>query len=158
MASIQAALHGKRAKVQESAMVYNHDTETEVEIDALITFELGGTSYRTAIECRDQNRPAGPSWIAELKSKRDGCRLDKMIAVHSKGFTESALTLGRKSGIETLTPKKGAETNWSKQILPLDGIALQTARCRMPNGLLFNLLGEHPSKAESGTSFLKAIS
>jgi len=35
MTQIHAALHGKKAKVEESAMVYNYDSETETEIDIL---------------------------------------------------------------------------------------------------------------------------
>ena len=76
---IQAALHGKKAKVEESAMIYNHDTEKDTEIDILITFELGTTKYLAGIECQDRTRAAGSPWIAELKAKRDGCRLDKII-------------------------------------------------------------------------------
>lgn len=149
---IQAALHGKKAKVEESALVHNYGTEKEIEIDVLITFGLGGTSYRTAVECRDHSRSAGPSWIAELKEKREDCRLDKMIAVHSKGFTSSALTLAKKYGIETLTPKKGKKVNWAKEVLPLNNLAFQIVKCKIPKGLLFSLIGKQPHTFESSTS------
>ena len=111
LTQIYAALHGKKANVEESAMVFNHDSETDTEIDILITFQLASSKYQTAIECQDRSRHAGPSWISELKAKRDGCTLEKMIAIHSKGFASSAITLAKKYGIETLTPKEIASSD-----------------------------------------------
>lgn len=152
---IQAALHGKKAKVEESAMVYNHDTEKETEIDILITFELGATSYRTGVECREHTRPGGPSWIAEVKAKRDGCRLDKMIAIHAKGFTDSAVRLGEKYGIETIAPEVISEIDWQSKVGPFKSLIFQTVKCKLRNGLKFNLLGKNPAKCDEATSFIR---
>lgn len=151
---IQAALHGKRATVKESAMVYNYDTEAETELDILVTFDLGGTSYKTAIECRDHNRSAGPEWIAELKAKRDGCRIDKIIAVHSKGFTESALTSAEKYAIETVTPHKDLLVDWGQKMLPYEVLSFQTCQCAIPEGLKFDMVGNPPTKVESASSYI----
>lgn len=153
---IQAALHGKKAKVEESAMIHNYDSETETEVDILVTFEIGGTSYRTGIECRDHSRPSGPSWISELKTKRDACRLNKVIAVHSNGFTESAKTMAEKYGIETLTPKEIAESeNLFERINPITELVFQTSNCQFPEGVVFSFIeGTLPEKAEPDSSYL----
>jgi len=156
MTQIQAALHGKKAKVEESAMVYNYDSQTKTEVDILITFEIGSTSYRTAIECQDRSRPAGTSWISELKTKRDGCRLDKIIAIHSKGFTDSAKTMAEKYGIEILTPKNITEKDKIfEKINPYTRLAFQISKCKFPEGIVFSFeKGILPKKAEPDSSNL----
>lgn len=154
MTKIEAALHGKNAKVQESAMIYNYDTESKTEVDILITFNVGGNEYKTAIECQDRSRPAGVPWIAELKSKRDGCRIDKIIAIHSIGFTRSAEIQAQKYGIETLTPKTVDVETLENTIRPFTNFVTQTFRCKFPDGIAFKMIGPTPSKAEKDSSIL----
>ena len=156
MTQINAALHGKKAKVEESPMVYNYDLEKEVEIDILISFEVGGNTYRTAIECQNRSRSSGPSWITDLKAKREGCRLDKIIAIHSKGFTQPAKTLALKYGIETLTPKEIKEgEDLFETIKPFTKMAFQIMNCIFPEGILLCFKeGSLPKKAEPDSSNL----
>ncbi len=156
MTQIHAALHGKKAKVEESAIVYNYDSETETEIDILITFEMGGNNYRTAIECQDTSRSASQPWISELKAKRDGCRLNKIAAVHSRGFTKSGKTLAKKYGIETLTPKEiTVNDDLFERIKPYTKLAIQTSNCKFPEGIVFSFeKGPLPKKTEPDSSSL----
>lgn len=155
MTQINAALHGKKAKVEESVMVYNYNSETETEIDILITFEIGGNTYKTAIECQDRSRPAGPPWISELMTKRDGCRLSKMIAVHSKGFTKSAKKLAEKYGIETLTPEVITEIDWQSKVGYIKQLAFQSVKCKLKkNELNFSLIGNCFAKPDEATSLI----
>lgn len=156
MTQIHAALHGKKAKVEESAMVYNYDSETETEIDILIKFEMGGNTYQTAIECQDRSRPVGPPWISELKAKREGCRLNKIIAIHSRGFTQPAKTLAEKYGIETLTPKEITESHdLFETIKPYTRMAFQIMNCKFPEGIVFSFeMASLPKKAEPDSSNL----
>jgi len=156
MTQIHAALHGKKAKVVESAMVYNYDSETETEIDILITFEMGGNRYQTAIECQDRARRAGPPWISELRAKRNGCRLSKMIAIHSTGFTRPAKTLADKYGIETLTPKEITESDdLFETIKPYTRMAFQIMNCKFREGIVFSFeMASLPEKAEPDSSNL----
>src|SRR5574342_265432 len=81
-------------------MVRDHEAKKDIEVDILIEFSKMGALYRTCIECRDhQTRKGGPAWIRELNTKRDDCRFDKMVAVHSRGFTKSAIELARQHNI-----------------------------------------------------------
>ncbi len=154
MTQINAALHGKKAKVEESAMVHNYNSETETEIDILITFEIGGNTYQTAIECQDRSRPAGPPWISELMAKREGCRLNKIIAIHSRGFTKPAKKLAEKYGIETLTPEVISDIDWQSKFGPFTSLAFQSVMCKLSNGLKFSLSGKNPVKFDEATSFI----
>lgn len=155
MTQINAALHGKKATVQESAMVYNYNSETENEIDILITFDIGGNTYQTAIECQDRSRPAGTPWISELIAKREGCRLNKIIAIHSKGFTKSAKTLAEKAGIETLTPEVITDIDWQSNVGFFKHFAFQSVKCKLKkNELNFSLIGNSPAKPDEATSLI----
>lgn len=98
------SLAGPGVKVVESAEVYDHEAKKDIEVDVLIEFSKMGASYRACIECRDHKRDkGGPSWIRELVTKRADCRFDKMVAVHSKGFTKAAIKVARKHNILALT-------------------------------------------------------
>ncbi len=90
---LQDSLVGFEAAVTESAMVLDHRASKQIEVDVLIEFKKGGMLYRAAVECRDHARKAGPPWIRELRTKREDCKLDKIAAVHSMGFTAPAVKL-----------------------------------------------------------------
>lgn len=98
---LQNALHDEDCTIEESAMVQNHISGNKEEIDILVTFEKGDNVYRAGIACRDHSRPAGPSWIRDLASQRDHCRLDKVIAFHSNGFSGPAKQTAEAVNIST---------------------------------------------------------
>jgi len=103
IAWLQRWIHDPDVTITESAMIRNYETNKDIEVDVLIEFTKG-ERFRCAFECRDHKRDKGdPPWIDHLYGKRDQCRLDKMVAVHSRGFTASAITLAGKKGIVTLT-------------------------------------------------------
>jgi hypothetical protein len=83
-------------------MVFNRVTEKETEVDVLVE-ATGAEEYRCAFECRDHKRRAGPEWIDHLCGKREQCGLDRVVAVHSRGFTASAIKLAQAQGVATLT-------------------------------------------------------
>ncbi len=116
---IESALHGQQAKVEESAMVHNYSSQTKNEVDILITFDIGAREYRTGIECRDHGRKAGPDWIRDMKTKRDDCKLDKIVAVHATGFSGPALKEASWHGIETITLGGGEPANWLGTVYPI---------------------------------------
>jgi hypothetical protein len=97
-----AYLKDEGAEVTESAMIPNYVTGHETEVDILISFRIGQRTYRTAIECRDHKRRQGPDWIGALESKKRECRLDKIVAVSSSGFTSSVKQQSPQYGIETI--------------------------------------------------------
>lgn len=118
MARIQEAISGPNSKVEESAMVYNRFSEKEEEIDILLTFDgHGHDKVRFGIQCRDHSRPSSPDWIKSLKTQRDGCGLDRMIAVHSKGFTEAAYREADAHSIDAWTVSQASDVKWSKVLV-----------------------------------------
>ena len=119
---IETALHGTQANVVESAMIHDFDAETDVEIDVLVTFRVAGREYRSAIECRDHGRKQGPSWIRDLRTKRDACRLDKIVAVSSSGFSGTAQTAAEKYGIQIVHPEEN-KTDWVDAITPSTAVS-----------------------------------
>ena len=119
---IETALHGTQTNVVESAMIYDFDAETDVEVDVLVTFRIAGRDYRSAIECRDHGRKQGPSWIRDLRTKRDACRLDKIVAVSSSGFSATARTAAEKYGIQVVHPEENT-TDWVDAITPSTGVS-----------------------------------
>ena len=58
---IQDSLVGSGASVTESAMVFDHHSKKEIEVDILIEFTQAGAHYRTCLECRDHSRKTGPA-------------------------------------------------------------------------------------------------
>lgn len=100
---LQESLQRSDAKVTESALVQDFETNSTTEVDILVEFVQGGEKYHTGIECRDHRRAADVQWIRELATKRDSCRLNKMVAVHSRGFSKGARSLAEKRGISLLT-------------------------------------------------------
>ncbi|MDY6914300.1 MAG: hypothetical protein SVT52_07590 [Planctomycetota bacterium] len=99
-------------------MIYNHSSQTKNEVDILITFNIGAREYRTVIECRDRRRRAGPGWIRDLRTKRDDCGLDKIVAVHATGFSDPALREASSHEIEVITLGSGKPTDWLSAVYP----------------------------------------
>lgn len=111
------ALHADvNAKVEESVLIPDYKGECKTEVDILISFDAGGNKYRTAVECQEHRRKAGIGWIQQLSKKKESCLLDKIVAVHSKGFSKPALKLAEKEGIHALTLEKVAEADWPSLI------------------------------------------
>lgn len=88
-----------------------------LELELVISGLVGTSTVRCYIECRDRAYagPAGSEWIQSLIRRREVLRLDKMMAVSSTGFTESATSMAADAGIElrllqTLGPADFA--NW----------------------------------------------
>jgi restriction endonuclease len=111
---LQKAMASCGAKVEESAEVFNHVAGRKEEIDVLVTFTHSGYSYRVGIQCRDHSRNAGADWIRDLKLQKDHCHLDKMIAVHSKGFSPAAQKTASYEGIEVRTLKDAQSSDWTR--------------------------------------------
>jgi hypothetical protein len=125
---LEAALDDTGAEIKESAMVFNFASQQEIEIDILITLNQGRRPLRVAVECRDgssSGRPQGPSWIRDLRTKRDSCRLDKIVAVSSQGFTDPTKKEAATYGVELLVPEEISDESLRATLLPAGGICPQ---------------------------------
>jgi hypothetical protein len=113
---IYEQLAGTTATVSESALVAEHGTDCEREIDVLIEAQIASVVLRVAVECRDRARPADVTWIDELEGKFRNLGIDKVIAVARSGFSAGAASKAAMLGIETQTLSEGLETDWPKQL------------------------------------------
>jgi hypothetical protein len=82
------------------------------EVDITLRGNVGSSPVLIAIECRDRTTRADVSWIEQLATKREDIGAHKMIAVSRKGFSEAAISLARKRGIETRS---------LREVLPVEG-------------------------------------
>lgn len=116
-------------------MVRDFASEAELELDILIKFSFGGREYRTVVECRertDATRKQGSDWIRELAMKRDNCRLDRIVAASSTGFTPAALKAAKANNVETICVQEATETQWREKVTPdLCRISFHTTRCQL---------------------------
>lgn len=100
--------------VTESGMV--HDSEAEIlrEVDILVEYKYAGHEFSFIVECRDRSRSETVEWIDGLVGKTKSLKVNKVIAVSSKGFASSAKTKAQANGIETLTLEEANETHWGE--------------------------------------------
>jgi hypothetical protein len=57
------------AKVTESALLKERDSDAKREVDILIEDEVAGVKVRIAVETRDRSRPDTLEWIDGLVGK-----------------------------------------------------------------------------------------
>lgn len=148
---IHNALAGTRAVVEESAQVFNHITRTQNEIDVLVSFTVGVTRYRTAIECRQHGRAAGPDWIRDLRTKRDDCRLNKMIAVHAKGFSAAALREAEAHAIDAICLRDAESLAWDDRVIPRGVLVCWTTEAKLESAG-FVLTNLSPNRSDPNLS------
>jgi len=86
-------------EVKSPDKLFDYASENYREVDISIKGKLGTHPILIVIECRDWGRPQNVTWIEQLKTKRDGIRANKMIAVSTSGFSPNAVTLAEKYGI-----------------------------------------------------------
>ncbi len=126
---IESVLHDAPAKVDESMLVLNEDTGKTEEIDIVVSFEVGGRAYRTGIAVRERKRDKGDKdWIRALGAQRTECKLDRMIAVHSLGFSGSARKVAKTHNVELIHPAAINDEQLLQILLPVDGVDLSRAQ------------------------------
>jgi hypothetical protein len=126
---IESLLHDKAAKVEESAMVLNTYTGKHQEIDILVTFEVGGQIYRTGFQVRQRSRDkSGPGWINELSQQRIQCQLDRMVAVHSHGFTSTAKEIANRLDVKLIELSAITDELIQEALLVVDAVHFYRVR------------------------------
>ncbi len=126
---IESAFHEASARVEESALVLNEATGKREEIDVLASFEVGGRVYRTGVAVRERTRDKGDKeWIRALSVQRTQCKLDRIIAVHSRGFTSTATKIARECNAELIHPNRLRDEKLRDALLPVDGVDITRFR------------------------------
>ena len=96
---LEKLLGDSNLEVKSPDKLFDYASEIYREVDISIKGKLGTNPILIVIECRDRGRPQNVTWIEQLKTKRDGIRANKMIAVSTSGFSPNAVILAEKYGI-----------------------------------------------------------
>ena len=116
IAFIEEQVKPEGSTVRESAMLREIDSEKEREIDVLIEGKLGQHDVRIAVECRDHKRKQGVTWVEYLAGRYAHLPVDKVVAVSSSGFTESAYARAEKSKIKLLAIEDALAVDWLEEV------------------------------------------
>lgn len=102
--SLQGALASEGIRIKSPEIFRDNNGRIIGEIDVTLRGMLGSMEIVSGIECRDRpaDGPQARDWIREIIGKRQDLRLHKMTAVSSSGFTQGAVQLSRKEGVELL--------------------------------------------------------
>ncbi len=100
--------------VTESGMVLDKEAGILREVDILVEYKFAGHEFSFVVECRDRSRTESVEWIDGLIGKSKSLKVNKIIAVSSKGFTASAQNKAKENGIETLTLDEANDTHWGE--------------------------------------------
>lgn len=100
--------------VTESGMVFDTEAGILREVDILVEYKYAGHKFSFIVECRDRSRSETVEWIDGLVGKTKSLKVNKVIAVSSKGFAASAKTKAEANRIETLTLEEANETHWGE--------------------------------------------
>jgi hypothetical protein len=87
--------------VEINDKVFNDEGIQIAEFDIIISGDLGSSSLRWLIECRDRpSQGAAPlSWIEQLYGRRAFHNFDKVFAVSTTGFAPGAVEKAKQNGI-----------------------------------------------------------
>lgn len=143
------------AEITESA-----ELENAGEVDILIEFRKSGIDFRVTVECRDHKRPQGKDWIRHIRGKYENEHVDKIFAVASNGFWDSAEEAASDSDLDIsiLTLADAKEVNWEGLSVVLNDITFETYKIKLleeaslsfePTNVPKNIFAEtanHPSK------------
>jgi hypothetical protein len=99
--------------VTESAELWDEEAKKVREVDILVCHEYAGHKFRSIIECRDRARSETVEWIDGLVGKTKSLKVDKVIAVSSKGFAAAAERKAKYNNIETITMREAQERDWA---------------------------------------------
>ena len=91
------------ALIESPKLLLNASTGRMRRHDAVLTVFLGNHPFLTAIECRDQGRPAGLSRLKAFARKCSDTSIHKPILVSPCGFTRAALSCAKELGIHCLS-------------------------------------------------------
>lgn len=94
--------------IKGNEKVYNDEGDQIAEFDIEIHGKLGSTDISWLIECRDRpSQGAAPgSWIEQLVGRKNRFGFNKVTAVSTTGFSESASEYAEEKGIELRTLKE----------------------------------------------------
>ncbi|WP_176962221.1 restriction endonuclease [Mariprofundus sp. NF] len=120
VAQIEKILLPQGISVSTNEKVFNDDGVQIAEFDIEIEGKVGSTNLKWLIECRDRpSHGAAPgAWIEQLVGRRDRFGFNKVIAVSTTGFADSATIYAKEAGIELRTVTESHLEDISDWFLP----------------------------------------
>ncbi len=104
------------AAVKRNDFIQGHLTETKRQIDVSIRWSDGANSYLTIVQAKDHGRRADIKVVDEFLSVIRDVKATGGILICRSGFTQSAHTYARNSGVSLLNLHDAKSTNWSLQL------------------------------------------
>ena len=90
-------------KVTSPDYVKGTNSNTLREIDVSIRAKVGSVEILIMLECRDRNKRQDVNWIEQIAKKKEDVQASEAIAISTKGFSKSAITMAKTYGIELRT-------------------------------------------------------
>jgi len=114
------------AKIIESAMLWDSESESFREIDILVQMEVHGCDIRIGIECTEVARPVDVRVLESFKEKHRKVGINKTIVVSKNGYSKAAAAYAEKNSIKTLTFNDSQAENWSEGLEALKNLSMYT--------------------------------
>lgn len=105
------------ATVKWNDHIYGHLTETERQIDVSIRWRSGDDEYLAIVQAKDYTKnPANINVVDEFLSVIRDVKANAGFLICRSGFTKTAHTYARNSGISLLNLHDAQSVNWSLQL------------------------------------------
>ncbi|SOE67029.1 Restriction endonuclease [Burkholderia sp. YR290] len=111
VANIQKGL-APEAKVEHNVKLPGRDSETERQIDVLVTQQIGQYEMKIAIDCKDYKTPVDVKGVEEFVGMVQDVGAHKGVLVCPAGFTSTAKKLAKKRQIELYRPVDTGDHKW----------------------------------------------
>lgn len=112
---IENSISDAKTTVSESEVVLDN-LGIEREIDVLILTNVNDTKIQIALECRDHGRDQSLEWIDQIIGKYLNINVEKVVAVSSTGFSDSAIKKAKSYNISLLSLEDVKDVDWIKLI------------------------------------------
>lgn len=123
---IERALAPTEAKITQSALLRDHVTFEDREVDILIETVVGKHHVRIGIEVVDRSRPVSTPWVESIAQKHRDLPLDKSIIVSRSGFYRPARKKAQSKNISTLSFEEAIKADWSRVVRLLPGVRIKS--------------------------------
>ncbi|NQZ11763.1 MAG: restriction endonuclease [Algicola sp.] len=130
---INHSLAPSNAKITESAMLYDPESEIDREIDILIESNLLNCNIKIGVECTAVARPLDVRAIESFREKHRKVGINQIIVVSEKGFSSAAKKYAKKSHIRLLTFNSAKSENWSKKFEKLKNLSMYARNYSLRN-------------------------
>lgn len=145
VAEIEKTLLPANFTVATNEKIFNDDGVQIAEFDIVIEGNLGSTSIRWLIECRDRpsEGTAPGEWISGLIGRRDFHLFDKVTAVSTTGFSPSSIEYAKGCNIDLRTVENLALESISDWFGPTEFSVIENCGILDHAELLLDSKAEH---------------